>query len=297
MGDVAAPWLGAVGGDARGTVLTPAIVARVSLRYDEAKADLVHDAEYEAVISRSPRRSMRASHPAVDHDDRDLLAGTPPESPLPSGRGPDRHQVVLRRHRRDLVDHLSRGLALEVPTNTALRLFGRRTRRSKRSPPGALSSRTSTPMRDRQAPRQVRVESDDPQAADRECRGSRRRPRRGGIGEARTRNAVDGRIDPRWTARRARVAGRVAGLGSRQSGVAVGRRVAAGRRRNEWTGGEQGGRARGELEDTEAELAEELTEIDARWMALAKDITTTSVALERTDVKVTELVLAWLPVC
>ena len=31
-------------------------------------------------------------------------------------------------------------------------------------------------------------------------------------------------------------------------------------------------------------------------MALAKDITTTSIALERTDVKVTQLVLAWLPV-
>ena len=43
-----------------------------------------------------------------------------------------------------------------------------------------------------------------------------------------------------------------------------------------------------DLEDLEAELAEELTEIDARWMALAKDITTTSVALERTDVKVTD---------
>ena len=51
-----------------------------------------------------------------------------------------------------------------------------------------------------------------------------------------------------------------------------------------------------DLEDLEAELAEEVTEIDARWMALAKDITTTSVALERTDVKVTELVLAWVPV-
>ena len=51
-----------------------------------------------------------------------------------------------------------------------------------------------------------------------------------------------------------------------------------------------------DLEDLEAELAEELTEIDARWMALAKDITTTSVALERTDVKVRQLVLTWLPV-
>jgi hypothetical protein len=51
-----------------------------------------------------------------------------------------------------------------------------------------------------------------------------------------------------------------------------------------------------DLEDLEVELAEELTEIDTRWAALAKDITTTSIALERSDVKVTELVVAWVPV-
>jgi hypothetical protein len=51
-----------------------------------------------------------------------------------------------------------------------------------------------------------------------------------------------------------------------------------------------------DLEDLEAELAEELTEIDTRWAALANDITTTSIALERSDVQVTELVVAWVPV-
>ena len=48
--DVAAPWVGDLGGDPHGTRLEPAIVARVSLRYDESKADLVHDVEYETVI-------------------------------------------------------------------------------------------------------------------------------------------------------------------------------------------------------------------------------------------------------
>ena len=45
--DVAAPWLGEVGGDPRGTRLQAAVVARVLLRYDETKAHLVHDTEYE----------------------------------------------------------------------------------------------------------------------------------------------------------------------------------------------------------------------------------------------------------
>ena len=51
-----------------------------------------------------------------------------------------------------------------------------------------------------------------------------------------------------------------------------------------------------DLEDLEIELAEELTEIDARWMDLAKQVDTLEVGLEKTDVKVTQLALAWMPV-
>jgi hypothetical protein len=49
--DVAAPWLAAAGGDSRGTRLQAAVVARVAVRYDDAKADLVHDTEYECIIT------------------------------------------------------------------------------------------------------------------------------------------------------------------------------------------------------------------------------------------------------
>ena len=52
--DPAAPWLPEIGASPTGTTLEAAIVARVALRYDETKADLVHDEEYEAV--HLPRR-------------------------------------------------------------------------------------------------------------------------------------------------------------------------------------------------------------------------------------------------
>jgi hypothetical protein len=55
-------------------------------------------------------------------------------------------------------------------------------------------------------------------------------------------------------------------------------------------------RLEADLAALETELAEEITEIDARWMDAAKQITTIEVPLERTDVKVTHLALAWLPV-
>jgi len=39
-----------------------------------------------------------------------------------------------------------------------------------------------------------------------------------------------------------------------------------------------------------------VTDIDAKWMAIAKNITTLPVTLEKSDVKVTQLALVWLPV-
>ncbi len=51
-----------------------------------------------------------------------------------------------------------------------------------------------------------------------------------------------------------------------------------------------------QLEDLEVELTEEVTDIDAKWMAAAKNINTVPVSLERTDVKVTQLALVWIPV-
>ena len=44
------------------------------------------------------------------------------------------------------------------------------------------------------------------------------------------------------------------------------------------------------------ELAAASAEIDAKWSAAAAEIATIPVSLERTDVKVTELILAWVPV-
>jgi hypothetical protein len=51
-----------------------------------------------------------------------------------------------------------------------------------------------------------------------------------------------------------------------------------------------------QVEDLEIELEEEVTEIDGRWMEMGKNITTLNVGLEKTDVKVTQLVCAWIPV-
>ena len=51
-----------------------------------------------------------------------------------------------------------------------------------------------------------------------------------------------------------------------------------------------------QMEDLAADLAQEVTDIDAKWMNVAKDITTVPIPLEKSDVKVTQLCLVWIPV-
>ncbi len=68
---------GDIGGDAYGSVLEAAVVARVAIRYDETKADLVHDEEFEAVLFPLPDPVDVSSLVRVDYDDRDLRTDVP----------------------------------------------------------------------------------------------------------------------------------------------------------------------------------------------------------------------------
>ncbi|MEY2400353.1 MAG: hypothetical protein QOJ08_464, partial [Ilumatobacteraceae bacterium] len=123
--DVAAPWVATVGGDPRGTRYEAAVVARVALRYDDEKADLVHDEEYEAVIFPlvDPVDATRSI--AVDYDDRDLR----PEAPnpcvyrLPNATVKDK--AFWTRVERDLIDSLVRSRTVDLPANRTLKMFGR----------------------------------------------------------------------------------------------------------------------------------------------------------------------------
>ena len=51
-----------------------------------------------------------------------------------------------------------------------------------------------------------------------------------------------------------------------------------------------------ELEELEADLAEEITELTNEQLALADQIETVSIPLEKTDIEVRDLRLVWVPV-
>ena len=264
--DPAAPWLGAVGGAPASTTYAAAVVARVALRYDDAKADLVHDEEYEAVLfplDQPPRRH--------DRDRRRLRRPRPARrgadaGRLPADRRADRRADVLEpaaqgprrpphaqpgagdpdQHRAQAVRPTRRGRRrVRRPLPAGRRRQGRRGRRPSCAPSTrprwASCRRRSRPPR---APPTSPASSRRPASATTCCR----RPARSSAAcsaAASRRGGLLGQL------------GRAAGRTGKTS--AAGSRVEAA----------QGKVARleAQLQDVEAELAEELTEIGARWTA------------------------------
>jgi ElaB/YqjD/DUF883 family membrane-anchored ribosome-binding protein len=292
--DVAAPWLADAGGDERGDRLEAAIVARVRLRYDEAKADLVHDEEYECVITPLGDSVDMARAVAVDYDARDLRADPVAENPV--YRMTDAklgNKTFFSGVERDLKDHLYRTMTVDLPANTKLKLYGRpgeepeafETRCLKVA--NDLADAEIAKLRDKYEAKVLKLRDQIEAAEDRV-------------------DVLEEEASSKRNSELLSTAGSLLGgiLGGRSKGSILGKLgTAAGRRGRTKASKERVDAAENKverlqdnLEELQEELAEEVTEIDAEWMATAKEITTVSVGLEKTDIQVVELALAWLPV-
>ncbi len=296
--DVAAPWLGDVGGDSAGTLREAGLVARVAIRYDETKADLVHDEEYEAVLFPLGDRVDVSSAVQVDYDDRDLRPEPPDGVTYRLTGTPIATKSFFAQVERDLRDHLTRSLTLTVPANPDLKLFGR---------PGEsaeeFAARCATVaderadeaiarLRDKYEARATKLRDQIDAAEDRvdvleEEAKSKRNSEflstagsllGGLLGGRKSKGAMVGDMlgDAGTAARR------------RGSTNASGRRVDAAENKVN--------RLATQLDELEADAAADIADIAEKFDALAERVTTLEVGLERTDVKVTQLALAWVPV-
>jgi hypothetical protein len=296
--DVAAPWLAAVGGDPGGTTRSPAIVARVALRYDETKADLVHDDEFEAVIHPLTEQFDVSALVEVDYDDRDLQTDAPTvtayQLPLP----PVDTKAFWTAAERDLRDHLVRTLAIDLPANLEMKLYGR---------PGESADQFVIRCRE------VAIERAGGEVAALRDKYEVKLAR-----ALDQRATADGRVDVlRAEAEGKRNSEALSTAGSMLGGLLGGRKSAGGflggllgdagtaaRRRGTTSAADQRvatarnkvTRLDSQIAELEQELESEVAAITTRWAAIANGITNLRVGLEKTDVKVTQICLAWIPV-
>jgi hypothetical protein len=290
--DVAAPWLSEAGGDPNGTRLEAAVVARIHLRYDDSKADLIQDQEYECVLTPLAENVDVTRAIAVDYDDRDLR--TEPQNATVYRICAARlaSKTFFTTIERNLRDHLTRSLALEIPANPDLKLYGR---------PGE-----STAEFEARCVAAADERADAEIAALRDKYEAKATKLRDAMAAAEDRiDVLEAEADGKRNSELLSTAGSILGglLGGRSRknvlgslGTAAGRRgrTDAARQRVDAAEGKLA-RLREDLIELEAELATDVAEIDAKWEAVARKTTTMAITLERADVAVTNLVLAWLP--
>ncbi len=291
--DPAAPWLPTVRGVPTSSTYAAAIMARVALRYDDTKADVVHDEEYEAVLFPLTSHPDVTTATAVDYDDRDLREAAPTPCAYRLTDGPIGDRSFWLQFPKDLVDHLTRSMSLDIPTNAALKLFGRPgesveqfTARCQQVAADKADQETAA-LRTKYEAKVSKLQSQiaaAESAADVATQQQKARQRDdllssagsilgGLLGGRRSTGGLLGQI------------GRAAGRTGKTS--AAGARVEAAEGKVD--------RLEAQLQELEAELAEELTEIGDKWTKTAAGVTTMSIALEKSDVKVTQLALAWIP--
>jgi hypothetical protein len=292
--DAAAPWLAGVGGTPGSGRYAPAAVAQVRLRYDEGKADLVVDEEYEAVLHPLTSAADPSSAVAVDYDERDLLAAPPGPVSFVLPDAPIKERSFWSTLERDLVAELVRARTIEIFANRQLELFSRAgetkddfAARSREAAAGKADEETAK-LRDKYESRS-KVLQDKLQAAQ----------DRADVLQA----EASGRQQEELLSTAGSILGGFLSGRRRSSSLASELRGAAGRRSRSRAAGERleaaQSKASGlaaQLNELEDELAEDIARISGAWDETAALVESVPVSLERTDVQVAQLVLAWLPV-
>lgn len=291
--DPAAPWLAEVGGDPTSPRYRAGLAIRVALLFDDTKADLRHTEEFECVVVGLGERVDPAELVTVDHDDRDLRDAAPARAVYELPAAPIGKASWFRGATSTVVGHLHAERTVTIQRNAELRVWSRpgeapedfavRCRAAAEQAADAEAAKVRTQLERKIGTIRTAVEREQQRAAELEARA----------GDAKQHELVS-------------AAGDLLGsfLGGRRSARSVLSKVkgASSRRKQTSAAGQRLETALAaveaktmELGDLEAELVEELAEIEARWADVAEQVEPVEVGLEKTDIDVREMVLIWVP--
>lgn len=284
--DAAAPWaaqIGAVAPTGAGPRLEAAAAARVLLRYDDARAGVVHDEEYEAVLFPLPPQTAALIPTVVDYDDRDLLPTAPAQARyvLPTAKIDSKtYWTTLSR---DLTAHLTRSKSVEVFVNKALKAYSRvgetqdefvaRCSQLAMAEADKKVSTLHTKYQTKVRSLQTRLATASGQAEalaaarTNDMLGSAASVLGGFLGGRRSTSSITSAMRKQQTAQT--------------------RANAAAAKVND---------LHGQLADVEAQLTNEVYAIQQEWQAKANEIVPMPITLAKSDVRIVDLRLVWVPV-
>ena len=294
--DPAAPWASEIGADPAGKRLQAFLAARVSLRFDDTKADLDTTQEWEAVYGPLDDGLDLDRETAVDYDDRDLRAEAPDGGAYVLPSVPLDKASFFRDTAREIQRRLTATQTLELLRNAELDLYSRPgetqeqfAARADEAAKAAADAETAK-IRDRLESKRDRLE--------RALETARQRVEQASVEQSSRRSTelfsglgsvvgvlLGGKADTRTIAR----AGRALGGAASRRGMST--RAAERKESAE----EKAELAEADLAELEQEILDEVAEIDEKWAAKAADVETVPIRLEAGDVRVVETTLVWVP--
>jgi hypothetical protein len=291
--DPAAPWGKDVGLKTDGTQHEAAIVCRVNLLFDEEKANLREQVEWEAVAFPLPKVFDPSKMTAVDYDARDLRPEAPSNATFILPEAPLADASYFKNASRAISDYLAANNTLTLFRNDGLKLWSRVGETQEQ-----FLARCDTEAQSRA----------DAEAADlRTTIGTKMDRIQATIDEAQ-RKADEVRDNAKQDKKSELIAGAGAILGAlfggRNSARSIARSVSSASSRRARsskadnraeTAEERVSAKMDELKALEEQIADEVIDIDSKWDELGKQIQETPVTLERTDITISELAICWVP--
>jgi hypothetical protein len=286
--DPAAPWAGEVGADPTATHYQPAATAMVNLLYDDTKAAVNHQEVFEAIVFPLGPVLTPESVKEVDHDARDFRV----ESPVAATYALPEVKIDTKTYwaslGKDLTNHLIGARKVTVYKNEALKLFSR---------PG--ESRDDFETRVNEAAEQA---VDDAIAKLRDKHSARLERAQAALSKAENRVAdTEAAAGSKQTEELVSGAGDLLGMlfgkGKRSNplGQAARRRSASSEARARAENAKASLAAeQADLEALKADLEDEVADLEDEFAAKL-EIEEIEIPLEKTDVRVAELKLVWIP--
>jgi hypothetical protein len=288
--DPATPWAAELGADPTGTRLEPAAAVTVQLLYDETRANVSHTETYEAVIFPLDGLIEVEDVFSVDHDDRDFRSEPQPGASFQLGNTKLQNKTFWTSLRADIKSYLAANRSIEIWKCAGLKLYSRvgETQEAFQARCQDVANQAAdlkvSKLRDLYAKRIDRVQ-DQISTADARVRALEV------DASSRTRNEVMSGIGDLLGAF---LKGRVTSTTFSKAGT---RRAASKKARIRLGTAEQKlSTKQQELAELESELEEALISIQNEHDAMAATMETLEIGLEKTDIRVAEAKLVWVPV-
>jgi hypothetical protein len=284
--DPATPWLSQVGGVPGGQHLRAAAVARVNLRYDDEKAGVVHDEEYEAILLPLTQVPDATRFVGVDYDDRDLVPSAPVGSVfglVPSELKAKAYWTALQKA---LVDTLVRTKSSSIFYNADLKAYSRVGETKEEfvarceTLSGDAADKDLTALRAKYEAKLITARS---KASDAQINAQMLQQEYDsgyGLAATVTQTVLGSLLGGRTSRASMQAQARKASQANAKAGAA----------------GQKAQLAARAVTDLEAQCQQDLLEITDRWRAKAGNVTDKQIPLEKADVVVADFRLVWLPV-